>query len=87
MLEDLRDYGIIWQRKVGISTDCPDVVVIVLTPCVIAGLLEAVLPDAPGHDADVVLASAAHRGRRGKQFAGAGVHHPRDELPAVRLHR
>ena len=53
----------------------------------ITGLVEALLSDAPRHHLDVVVAPAAD-GRRGRdELADTGVHYPRDELPALRLHR
>ena len=62
MLEDLRDYGIIWQRKVGTFTN---VLMQRSSLLMISGLLEAILPDASCHNLDVFFSPAAICGRRG----------------------
>lgn len=75
MLEDLRDYGLIWQRKawrasVGLNAELTFF-------SALQAYISPVLSDAISHDAHVFIAPVAdvHWHWRRDSVAGSGVHH------------
>jgi hypothetical protein len=57
MLEDLRDYGLIWQRKVK-HLHVPLFSGVVDTTS--AGIVSSFQPDALGDDSDIIAATVAY---------------------------
>ncbi|THH17077.1 hypothetical protein EW146_g3684 [Bondarzewia mesenterica] len=84
MLEDLRDYGLIWQRKVGVHLIHYEEMARESVVDRIIGFLPEIQPDTIGNDPDFVFTSSTHRIRH--EYEGTGsrrFYHSGDKLPVT----